>query len=287
MATLTLLNRVRAITNSGTSHTSNDEVVEGIRQGVRYVLSALPLQLVKPFITKTTGISGNPTSVYNAKILNVQRDGVKCIEVPDDMAYDIGDSNSLHQATNRYPAFYNDGNEIYIKPDPTAGAPGVLRIIDTSATAALITSTSVDSIDPYDGIAVKYAAALDYMAISAYWGEKLLQEANSTEISGKARDALQNAADLINNKTNYDAEDFLAEEDPEMVASAVQTAAQEVNRALAEMQGMGASAGYTREMSAKAAQLFNEVQAELQAVVSQGADVDVTRDNGEGRLQTA
>jgi hypothetical protein len=284
---LTLVSRVRAITGSSTSHTSDNEVLAGVRQGVRYVLSALPLSLSKPFVTSTSNITGNPTSIYNAKVLSVQRSGIKCIEVPLDMAYDVADSNSMHLATTRYPVFYNDGNEIYIKPTPAGGSVGIIKAIDTSATAGAITTASVESIDPYDGIAVKYAAALDYMAISAYWGEKLLQEANSTEISGKARDALTNAANLIDNKTNYDAEDFLAEEDPEMVAAAVQTAAQEVNRALAEMQGMGASANYTREMSQKAAQLFNEVQAELQAVVSQGAEVDATRNNGASGQQTA
>jgi len=283
---LTLVNRVRAITNSGTSHSSNDEVLEAVRQGVRYVLSALPLSLSRPFLTSTT-VSSNPITVNSDKIYTVQRNGIKCIEVPVDLAYEVADSNSLHYASNRYPVFYNDGTAVYILPAPTVGAQGIMKYINTSQTAGEITSTSVESIDMFDGIAVKYAAAMDYMAVSAYWGEKLLQEMNSTEISSKARDALQNAADLINNKTNYDAEDFLAEEDGEMVASAVQTAAQEVNRALAEMRGGEASAQYTREASEKAFELFREVEQELSRVIAQGAQVDIARDNGEGRVQTA
>jgi hypothetical protein len=285
---LTLVNRVRAITASSTSHTSDNEVLEEVRQGVRYVLSALPMTLCGPFAVSTSNITSNPTSIYTNKIFNVQRSGIKCIEVPNDLAYEVADSNSLHLATNRYPVFYRDANEIYIKPTPAGGSVGIIKAIDTSATAALITSTSVDSIDPYDGIAIKYAAALDYMGMSGYWGNLILEDLNSTELTKGARDALTNARDLIDNKTLYDAEDFLAEEDAEMVNAAVQTAAQEVNRALAEMRGSEGSASQSQMMVSKAQELFQQADRELLMVINQGNITDdASRGDGEGRQQGA
>jgi hypothetical protein len=285
MATLTLINRVRAITASSTSHTSNDEVVEFVRQGVRYVLSALPMTLSGPFARSTSNITGNPTQIYTNKVFSVQRSGIKCIEVPLDTAYDVADTNSLHLATTRYPVFYRDVDKIFIKPTPAGGSVGIIEAIDTSYTAALITSTSVNSVDPYDGIAIKYAAALDYMGISGYWGSSIMETLNSTEVSTGARDALTNARDLIDNKTNYDAEDFLAEEDAEMVSAAVGTASQEVNRALAEMRGGEASAAHSGQMIQKAQELFQQADRELLMVINQGGLNDTARSDGESRQQ--
>jgi len=287
---LTLINRVRAITGSSTSHTSADEVLDFVRMGARFVLSSLPVELSFPFARDSSFVNDStPIYLDTNKLIpgSVRRGSIRCIQVPLDMAYDIADSNSLHYATARYPAFYVDGYALSIKPTPTATAVGRCQIVDIPNFTNGIDSTSTSKLGQYDGIVVKYAAALDYMGVSSYWGEKLLQEMNSTEITGKARDALQNAADLINNKTDYDAEDFLAEEDAEMVASAVQTAAQEVNRAMAEMQGGSASAAYTREMAEKAAQLFKEADRELQIALSQGVQIDTARNNGEGGVQTA
>ena len=121
------------------------------------------------------------------------------------------------------------------------------------------------------------------MNISGYWSDKLLQEMNSTEVTGKARDALLNAQNLIDNKVAYDAEDFLALEDPEMAQVVIQTASQEVNRALAEMRGSEGSAQYTQQYIVKAQQLFAEAERELQFAINQGAQSDAARSNGTRR----
>ncbi len=283
MATQTLLARVRAITGSSTSTTSDIQVVEFIRQGARYVLSVLPLNLSGPFSRSTSNITSNPTQIYTNKVFSVQRSGIKCIEVPLISAFDVGDSASLNLASNRYPVFYRDVDKIYIKPTPAGGSVGIIEAIDTSYTAALVTSTSVDSIDPYDGIVEKYAGALDYTSLSGYWGKKIIEHLSSTEVSTGARDALTNARNLIDNKTAYDAEDFLAEEDPEMVNASVSTASQEVNRALAEMRGGEGSSSYTKEMIEKAKQLFQQADRELTMAISEGGASDASGSDGTSR----
>ena len=214
----TLISRVRALTNSSTSYTSDAEVVEFIRQGVRYVLSVLPLHLASPFATDSSSVSSNPIYIDTTKVISVKRGSIRCIQVPIDSAYDIVDSNSLHLASVRYPAFYIEGNTISIAPVPSATATGTAKIVDPTAKAAALSSTDTFSIDQFDGIAIKYAAAMDLMNVSGYWGDSILQNLNSTEVTTGARDALTNAADLIDNKTDYDAEDFLAEEDAEPAA---------------------------------------------------------------------
>jgi len=285
MATLTLVNRVRALTNSTTSHTSNDEVVEFVRQGVRYVLSALPIQLASPFATDSTSVTSNPIYIDTTKIISVKRGSIKCIQVPIDQAYDLTDSNSLHLASVRYPAFYIDGNEINIAPAPSATATGTAKIVDPTAKASGTSTTDTAAIDQFDGIAIKYAAGMDMMNVSGYWANSILENVNSTEVTTGARDALTNAQNLIDNKTAYDAEDFLALEDAEMVASAVQTAAQEVNRALAEMRGTDSSNGVTAQMISKAQQFFNEADRELLQVINQGGINDASGNPRESRQQ--
>jgi len=281
----TLISRVRALTNSSTSYTSDVEVIEFIRQGVRYVLSALPIGLASPFATDSSTVSTNPIYIDTTKIISVTRSSIKCIQVPVNMAYDIGDSNSLHLATARYPAFYIDGNEINIKPTPNSTATAKAKIVDPTAKAAALSATDTFSIDQFDGIAIKYAAAMDLMNVSGYWSDIALQNLNSTEVTTGARDALTNAKNLIDTKTLYDAEDFLAQEDAEMVNAAVQTAAQEVNRALAEMRASEGSAGHTQQLIAKAQEFFQEADRELLQVINQGGlnGNESAGNNGESR----
>ena len=277
----TLVNQVRAITKSSTNETTSDQVVDFIRSGTKYVLSSLPLVLAYPFAETSSGITtGASISLDTNKVISVRRNGIPCKQVSADLAYDVVDSNSLHYAPNRYPVFFLYGNELSIKPDPASTAVGYVKFVDIVSIANSISSTDTSSIGQYDSIVVKYGAALDYMGLSGYWGDLVLTNINSTAVTTGARDALLNAQNLIDSKTNYDAEDFLAEEDPEMSGAVVAVANQEVNRALAELRGSEQSSAHTVQMIQKAQELFAEAERELTTAINQGRINDASRSNG-------
>lgn len=277
----TLINQVRAITGSSTGETSNDEVVDLVRHGVRYVLSSLPITLSFPFASNSSSIaSAVAITVDTNKLLTVERNSIDCVQVPESLSYEIGDSNSIHLATARYPAFYLTGNSIYVKPNPTATATASAVIIDIPAKVTAITSTSTSSIGQFDNIVVKYGAALEYAALSGYWEKSFLDGISSTDVTAGYRDALDNAQALIDDKTDYDAEDFLAEEDSEMSDTVVKVAAQEVNRALAEIQNTNrytGATGFIGSMLTKSKDLFTSAERDLRIII--GGEVDSPADN--------
>jgi hypothetical protein len=284
----TLVAKVRALTNSSTSKTSDAEIVDYVANGVRYVLNTLPLELCAPFSVFSSSITSNTKlTIDTNKVISVLRNDIRCDKVPLELSYEIGDSNSIFLATARYPAFYLDNGGIYIKPNPTTAAVGKATIVDIEAKAAALSSTDTSSIGQYDGIVIKYASALDYMGLSGYWGESILENLNSTEVTSGARDALTKARNLIDNSTGMstgeDAEYYIDLEDTEMVQSIVQTASQEVNRALAEMRGPEGSASHTQQMLLKSQQLFQQAERELLLAINRNLINDPTRTNGESR----
>lgn len=91
------------------------------------------------------------------------------------------------------------------------------------------TTSSGVSISPIENPLINYAAALDYQGVSAYWSAQ----------ASDAQDALDKAQYLIDSATNLstgqDAEYHMNDEDTELVSMNVQVAAQEINRANANI----------------------------------------------------
>ena len=349
----TLLNQVRGITNSSTNESSDTQVVDFVKAGVRFVLNSLPTALIAHLSTLTASVAdGNGITVGTNRLLSVKRNGIKCIEVPSDMSYDIGDSNSIHLATARFPSFWSESGKVYIKPNPAGGAVGIAEIINIDERADVVVSSTTDAIGQFDSPVVKYAASLDANKLAGYYAEQGSTMISAADISSSLSnfvsalptfstqsftfdtteidDALTNAKDLIDNKADYDAEDFLGDEDAEMVASAVQTAAQEIGRANAAIQNELAQikdfdskvaqevqrfqgeltkakmyleeaqvkisnaqlaqqyTEYVAQYSNMARALYQECMNEINAYKStMSVTDDATRNNGEGRVQTA
>lgn len=120
---------------------------------------------------------------------------------------------------------------------------------------------------------ILYAAALDSMAASSYWSQSMLDRLDGS--SGAGKDALQKAQDLIDNSTalsqGQDAEFYLEDEDPEMIAATLGIAAQEVNRALAEVKSGEGVAIHTNRYLQQAQQLFAQAEREVAAYVQRNS----------------
>lgn len=293
----TLISQVRAITGSSTGETSNTEVQGFLQNGIRHVLTSLPVQLSFPFASDSSSItSAVAITIDTNKLLTVERDSIDCVQVPESLGYEIGDSNSIHLATTRYPAFYLTGNSIYIKPDPTTAATAKAIIIDIPAIVTSATTTATSSIGQYDHVVVKYAAYLDSNSMATY----LLKE-GSTELNGIMVDITSALAAFVAAIPTYTSETFtvsgtiissalasaeslisgsgstylVTEEDTELVASTVQMAQQEINRANAAIQN---ELMEIKDFDSKVAQKIQQFKVELDAAMAylQKASVSIS-----------
>jgi hypothetical protein len=300
-----LVNRVRYITKSTTGETANDAVVEFLKEGVQFLIHGVPKELFSGRTTSTTISNGQGYDIDKDIAMQLIRNGVECREVPPDMAYAYStmvSTTPLFRATKIFPVFYQQGNKLYIKPNPTTAEVGTINKLSGSPA---ITSTDISWLyDGYDLPAVTFAASRDFGALSKFYSLKASSQINTilTEVSSKIAsfaaflpsfsvpslplsptnlsisltytapsgyslpstiftvattlpvltnhassmtftefdDAVAKAKSLIDNATalsaGQDAEYYLNLEDTEMMREIFQTAAQEINRASAEVQ---------------------------------------------------
>ena len=98
-----------------------------IRSAQKFVVSSVPSDLLIWAITETVpGTHGGNNSnqqitlpVKSDSLVHVRRDQFEALRVDGSMRGFIGNSNSLHLATNTFPKYYiADGNRVIVKPDP-------------------------------------------------------------------------------------------------------------------------------------------------------------------------
>lgn len=253
----TLVTKVRNMSGSSTELTSNSKVVTFLQEGTKRVLNSLPENMLIPFSTYTSISNGSGYNIENKKVIEVSLLGRETERVSSKDAYSISNSDSLLYPTSRFPKHYQRGPTIFIKPDPTAGSQGRVDYVDIDGIANAISTTTTTGwkLDSIEHLIVTYSAGMDMLNIANYYAEKGTTALESiTDATGEARDALDKAKYIIDDNTQLsqgeDAENWLAEEDVEMISGSVTIARQEIERALAEMQlNKGESSGYSGYVS--------------------------------------
>lgn len=275
----TIISRVRDISGTSTSETGNANVALFAQAGATYLVNVIPKDLLtfagidSSNVTTSSGFDLDYTSSgANAgdRIVMVRRNGVVCDELPKEHIYAHSgalSTTSLFVGSTVFPKYYIQNGSVFIKPDPTTAAVGVVTYIGAPA---ITSGTSQTALQPIENPMLLYAAALDCMAASSYWSAQAL--AKIFETNTGARDALDKAQYLIDSSTQLtqgeDAEYFLAQEDSEMIASNIQIAAQEVNRALAEVRSIEGAKQYTAEYLERSNLLFKQAQVEVDMYVN-------------------
>ena len=184
-------------------------------------------------------------------------------------------TTSLYNATELFPVFYKRTGKLYIKPDPTASAIGVVNKVDY---------TDIGDETEFDNIIVNYAASMEFtkmaQATRALMATQLAYILNeSTGVAAdidaiwtaldtwivssaptaptfdatalaNVTDALLNADKFVNEsqtfETSYSAHSagyWIYDEDIEMVQASTTTAAQELNRAKMELEKLAINLG--------------------------------------------
>ena len=130
-----ITNHIEQITGVGTANT------DFIESAQRFVAASVPKELMLWAITETVPAThgGNNSNqqitlpVKTDSLIFVRRDQFEAKKVDGSMRGFIGNSSSLHLATNTFPKYYiADGNRVIIKPDPDNTYTGHAQYVDYS-----------------------------------------------------------------------------------------------------------------------------------------------------------
>ena len=240
MAITEITSDIQNITGVGTADTGFIETAQ------RFVSSSIPKQLLWFAGVQSSAIQdANGFDVSSSDtVLAVEREGYPASEVPFDLSKSIDDSASLHKVTNSFPKFYTAQGKVFIKPDPAGGgaADGYVYYVDYS---------QIDDDCDLRSAVIYHACSSEYsklstsftspgvFSINAVPPDSISDTISDFSLSSEFDDAMLNAKNLIDNDvpaSGNDVFDLLSDEDTELVQATLQTAAQEIQRANAELQ---------------------------------------------------
>ena len=110
-----------------------------IKTAQKFVVASIPKDLMLWAGTSTSvgshGGDSSPTAITlpqpTDSIIDVQRNGMSAVEVPESMQGFIDNSSSLYLATETYPKYYiQAGNKIVVKPDPSDSETALVNYVD-------------------------------------------------------------------------------------------------------------------------------------------------------------
>lgn len=109
---------------------ANDQFIVSAQ---KFVVSGVPKDLLWFASSSSTAADGNGIDIQSSDtILSVDREGYPSSLTPFGMSKWIGDSTSLHKATEKYPKHYLYKGKVFIKPDPDVSNTGTVTYVDYS-----------------------------------------------------------------------------------------------------------------------------------------------------------
>jgi len=282
MATL-MLDKLKSITKVTSTEITDTQLVYNLNAGSKYTIGSIPKHMVAFLASAGTNITDGSGQSVNKDIADVRRNDITCAFAQIELSYYLSYSDSIYKASAFFPKYFIRDGKVYIKPDPTTSEVGVISTI----TPPVITSTTDSDTINYshlENIILLYASALTFTELASYFSR---QATDLPASGGDSRDALDKAKNLIDGtETTDNAEDFIDKQDSEMVAATIQTAQQEVQRALAEMRTGQVYSEEAKSWYLKANDYFKLASAELSAYISTDPSIMQARLEAQAKQQS-
>ena len=154
MATSEITQSIKDIT--GLSSLSS----HSIEDAQRFLVSSIPKDLLR-FAINRTSISSDGSSIVheiNDSIIDVQRNGYSCKEIPFSESKWANDSTSLKKATASFPVYWSDYDGIKIAPDTDGSNGGYVFYIN---------SAEIDDDCDLRNAVIYHAVANEFTALSS------------------------------------------------------------------------------------------------------------------------
>lgn len=201
----TLVNKVRAITRSTASETSDAQVIEFLNDAAAFVISHIPKELLRAYASETTGYSGSAGIDYeNNTILGVKRGYAPCKEVNEKEALWLEPTSGSYMIpTEQFPKYYVRAGKVFIKPNPTTGALGY---IDYIAEPTIDNSTE-DLFGNLEHIVIYEAVSQDFQALAGYFSTSTaVTDSMAHWLNDEDSEMVQTAAQLVQHFNTKSAE---------------------------------------------------------------------------------
>ena len=188
----TLLARVRAITGSTTTQSTDTQVVDFLKSSCDFIINQIPKKLLWPVASNSTNITdGNGFVCASDTIIDVRRNGLPCDEIDNSLAYAHESAltvDSIFERTVIFPGYILRNGRVFIKPNPTDSAVGIVTYV---AFPTIVNDTQDTwTFRIFNNIIFQYAAGFDYLTIGSYW-----RKIGETELNSIVSDV---SASLVN-----------------------------------------------------------------------------------------
>ena len=260
MATTNISTEIVSITGLAAHAASDDFIVSA----QKFVVASVPKNLLKFAQTASSASTDGSAISYtrNDSIIDVQRNGYSCREIPFSESVWASDSGSLKKATNSFPVYWqqNDGVKIAPATSSSSGAGYIFYVAssklddDCDLRSAVIykaassefmklasdQTSGIDTALPLLKAAVDQAEAAANKfesATESVFGDEDTFDTAASQLT-RVKDALNNAESLIDNNlpaASYDAYDLLQDEDTELLQGNLAIVGAEIQRAQAHL----------------------------------------------------
>tara|TARA_R110000824_G_scaffold215951_1_gene402555 strand:- start:25237 stop:26121 length:885 start_codon:yes stop_codon:yes gene_type:complete len=226
----------------------DDQVTTWLNDGVKSIIAragAVSPDLLYRFSHTSTLSNSSGFEIGSGRVLYVERDAIdtgtdlhEAKLIPLNQKNQVADTSSIYFAPTTAPVYYVDSNKLYVLPVPTSVQPASIVLVNygtVNNSAETITSFPVEfykHVVLWVGMNILHAKLIKLTETTLASLE--------TEITTEATSALTRARKLMEddaNLTNVNAsvDDFISNEDTEMVSASLSAITTELNRAQKHM----------------------------------------------------
>ena len=226
----------------------DDQITTWLNDGVKSIIAragALSPDLLYRFSSTNSLTGSSGFEIGSGRVLYVERDAVdsgtdlhEARLIPLNQKNQSGDTSSIYFAPTTAPVYYVDNNKLYVLPAPTSDQPASIVLVNYGTV-----NNSGETISSFPVEFYKHVVLWVSMNVLHAKLVKLTETTLAsleTEITTEATSALTRARKLMEDDANLanvnaSVDDFISNEDTEMVSASLSAITTELNRAQKHM----------------------------------------------------
>ena len=226
----------------------DDQITTWLNDGVKSIIAragALSPDLLYRFSHTSTLSASSGFEIGSGRVLYVERDAIdsgtdlhEAKLIPLNQKNQAADTASIYFAPTTAPVYYVDNNKLYVLPAPTSDQPASIVVVDYGTV-----NNSAETISSFPVEFYKHVVLWASMNVLHAKLVKLTETTLAsleTEITTEATSALTRARKLMEDDANLanvnaSVDDFISNEDTEMVSASLSAITTELNRAQKHM----------------------------------------------------
>ena len=226
----------------------DDQITTWLNDGVKSIIAragALSPDLLYRFSHTSTLSASSGFEIGSGRVLYVERDAIdsgtdlhEAKLIPLNQKNQAADTASIYFAPTTAPVYYVDNNKVYVLPAPTSDQPASIVVVDYGTVNNSAETISNFPVEFYKHVVLW--ASMNVLHAKLIKLTETTLASLETEITTEATSALTRARKLMEDDANLanvnaSVDDFISNEDTEMVSASLSAITTELNRAQKHM----------------------------------------------------